>query len=115
MKKLRISLFMSGALLAALGPLERAVAVEPIAVDPIGPCIVPSFFQEKISLPRIAPEELDKIKKSAADDNRRLQIGVGRSFTKPIVVNRSTVPLSQWAVLPDGWSVWSAEVGSPGA
>ena len=52
---------------------------------------------------------------TTVEDNRRQQIGVGRALSQPFVVNRNTVALSQWAVLPDGWSIWSAEVGSQGA
>ena len=105
---------MFGALFAALGPLEQAVAAFSNAAVPLGACVQPICYQETVHLPAVSAAMLDQLKQPS-DENRRLQIGVGRAFQQPIIVNRSTVPLSQWLVLPDGWSIWSAEVGSQGA
>ena len=103
---------MSGTVIAALGPLEHAVADSCAA--PLGACIFPVSYQQTVCLPPLSASTIESLRQ-APDNNRRLQIGVGRTFKRPIVVNRSTVPISQWAVLPDGWSIWSAEVGSQSA
>src|SRR5438874_7667821 len=113
MKNIRIVLFMSGAVLAAWGPLEHAVAKIYINPVPFGPGIRPLVYQRREHLPPLSAATLEM--QTTVEDNRRQQIGVGRALSQPFVVNRNTVALSQWAVLPDGWSIWSAEVGSQGA
>jgi len=105
---------MSGAIFAALGPLECAAGASEPATAPFGPGVVPLSYQQSVQLPPVAPSVLDSLK-SSPENNRRHQIGWGRPFAQPIIVNQSTVPISQWTVLPNGWSIWSAEVGSTGA
>lgn len=105
---------MSGAMIAALGPLEQAAADPSQIAPPFGSYIRPLRYQQSIALPAVPESEIEALKQ-APDSQRRFQIGMGRTFKNPIVVNRSTVPLAQWTVLPDGWSIWSAEVGSQGA
>src|SRR5712671_3412260 len=114
MKHIRISLMMSGSMLVALGQLEHAAADTLSRPVPLGPGIQAAVYQRSEILPPIPLATLEKLQ-GAPEDNRRQQIGVGRPLMQPFVVNRNTVSLSQWAVLPDGWSIWSAEVGSQGA
>src|ERR1044071_1065309 len=113
MKSFRMSLIMSGTVLGVLGPLEGSAAFE-FAIAPLGSCIWPHSYQESRNLPAVAPSTSDSLK-SSIENNRRQQIGIGRSLQQPIVVNQNTVPISQWTIFPDGWSIWSAEVGSEGA
>jgi len=105
---------LSGAVVAALGPLEQASAEYSHAAPPLGSYIRPIRYQQSIALPSVAESEIESLKQ-APENSRRFQIGMGRTFQRPIVVNRSTVPVYQWTVLPDGWSIWSADVGSQGA
>jgi len=114
MKKLRISVIMSGAIFAVLGPPEYTAAASEPAGSPFGPDVWPLCYQQRVHLPPVAASVLDSLK-SSPENNRRQQIGVGRAFPQPIMVNQNTVPISQWTVLPNGWSIWSAEVGSEGA
>ncbi len=114
MKRIRIHLLLSGALLAALGPLQRAAADSSNAAVPLGSYLQPPRYAQSVRLKSVPPSVIKELKQSP-DNIRRFQIGLGRKFQQPIIVNRSTVPLSQWNVLPDGWSIWSAEVGSQGA
>src|SRR5882672_12416610 len=101
MKRFRIFMIMSGAVFAVLGLLEHtAMASEPAAV-PFGPGVWPLYYQQRVHLPPVAPSVLDSLK-SSLENNRRQQIGVGRAFQQPIVVNQNTVPISQWTVLPNG-------------
>src|SRR5205823_10265244 len=114
MKRLRISMFMFGAVFAVLGPLELTAAAAEAAAAPFGPDVWPRYYQKRVQLGTVAPLIIESLKNSP-DNNRRLQIGLGRAFEQPIVVNQNTVPISQWTVLPNGWSIWSAEIGSQGA
>src|SRR5207249_8359513 len=112
MKHIRISLMMSGSMLAALGQLEHAAADTLSRPVPLGPGIQAAVYQAAVYqrseiLPPIPVATLEKLQ-GAPEDNRRQQIGVGRPLTQPLVVNRNTVSIPQWAGLPDGWIIWSA-------
>src|SRR6266436_1446243 len=75
MKRFRISLIMSGAIFAALGPLEYAAGASEPATSPFGPDVVPLSYQQGVQLPPVAPSVLDSLK-SSSENNRRQQTGL---------------------------------------
>ena len=75
---------MSGAIFAALGPLEYAAGASEPATSPFGPGVVPLSYQQGVQLPPVAPSVLDSLK-SSSENNRRQQIGLGRPFAQPII------------------------------
>jgi hypothetical protein len=67
-------------------------------------------------LPSLSPALVDALKRQDVTQTKgRFQVGIGRTFDQPIVVNRSAVPAAEWTVLSNGWRSWSAEITSEGA
>jgi hypothetical protein len=51
----------------------------------------------------------------SSESKGRLRIGVGRTLDKPLIVNQSTAPATDWVSVANGWHIWSVSVTSPGA
>lgn len=103
---------------AARVPDDRVT--EKPRVAPLGPTRGSAGYQGSIVLPALTQQALDDLKREdTAQENvqakGRLRIGIGRRFDQPVVVNESTSSAADWAILPDGWRIWSVQVVSPGA
>lgn len=84
--------------------------------SPLGPSTGYIRHSEGRALAPLPASALEAgVLKEPAGPKGRLRIGVGRVFDPAIIVDRSTVPASEWTVLPNGWRIWSAELVSPGA
>jgi Trypsin-like peptidase domain len=104
---------------ARIGPAVKPTesGPRPVArVAPFGPRLGSITHQEHVALPPLSATQLRELKKpDATSEKGRYQIGVGRVFNQPVVVNSNTAPVGAWTVLPNGWHVWFIDVTSAGA
>jgi hypothetical protein len=87
-----------------------------IEMAPLGPAMGVGPSQWSAILPPFTAEKLDELQREdAAPGSLRPRVGVVRALGEPLVVNRRTVPASEWTTLPNGWRVWSAGIAAQGA
>ena len=85
-------------------------------VSPLRPILQQAAHQRTVILPPLPTALLDELKRQdAIPSQRRLRIGLGRNFDRPIVVNHETVATTEWRVLAGGWRALSIEVTAQGA
>jgi hypothetical protein len=69
-----------------------------------------------VKIPALAKEIIDELEAQKPGETKgRLQIGVGRNLEQPVILNRQTVPATEWTNLANGWRSWSLKVELPGA
>jgi hypothetical protein len=109
---------------AAAGAVSIGPAVKPSAsgpssargVAPFGPGIISPTCQQQGKLPPLPTNQLnDLLKADTARDKGPYQIGVGRVFDQPVIVDSTTAPAAAWRLLPNGWRIWLMDVASEGA
>ena len=94
---------------AATNPKSSPVSSPPVAHERVE-------AKQSVLLPAFSPAQWDALqKKEASNLKGRLQIGTGRSFDKPIVVNSKNIAASDWTTLADGSHAWALSVTSQGA
>jgi lysyl endopeptidase len=101
-----------------LGYTKAASAADTASptIAPLAPTLPSPRYQWAIAHPQLPPETVDNLKSlKASQTGGRLQIGLGRAFDQPLVVNSNTAPAADWTLMPDGWRVWSIDVASVGA
>ncbi|SPE59073.1 putative Lysyl endopeptidase [Verrucomicrobia bacterium] len=73
-------------------------------------------FTRTVTLEPFSTDLLDELKRQDTEPGqKRLRVGLVRPLDKPIVVDRTNVPASEWTILPDGSHLWSVQISSPGA
>jgi len=109
---------------AATGAVSIGPAVKPSAsgpssasgVAPFWPGIVSPTYQQQGKLPPLPTNQLNPLLKAdTARDKGPYQIGVGRVFDQPVIVDSTTAPAAAWRLLPNGWRIWLIDVASEGA
>src|SRR5690242_15336999 len=107
MKDVVLKLILSGSL---VGALQIATANESINAKAIQSPL------RKVSLPALAPDFVAALKNQEFSNLKgRYQIGLGRSFDQPVIVDAKNVTSAEWQQQPDGSRVWSLQVTSDGA
>lgn len=61
------------------------------------------------------PLTVDMRPREASEQPHQLQIGVGRTLDTPVIVNAQAVPVDKWAVLTNGWRIYSVDLLAAGA
>jgi hypothetical protein len=108
MKDLVLKFILSGSLAGAL-LVTNATESKPVSY----PSTLPV---RQVSLSALAPEFVAALKNQEFSSLKgRYQIGLGRAFDQPVIVDPKNVPTSEWLHQPDGSRVWSLQVTSEGA
>ncbi len=90
--------------------------VAPPSVPPLAPTLPSARYQWAVAQPALPVETVSSLKAlKASDTGGRLQIGLGRPFDQPLVLNANSAPANDWTLLPNGWRIWSIDVASVGA
>src|SRR5690348_9665911 len=72
--------------------------------------------QQSTALPPLSSAVVESLKQQNAHRaDRKFQVGIVRTLSPAITVNRQTAPAEKWSLLAGGWRSWTAEVSSPGA
>ena len=89
-------------------------------VEPFGILLGANAIRQQAQLEPLSATQMEEIKRQDAlgessESKGRLRIGIGRALDKPMMVNQSTAPASDWVSVANGWRIWSVSVTSPGA
>ena len=89
-------------------------------VEPLGKFAGAIAIRQKTQLEPLSPAEMEEIKRQDAaressQSKGRLRIGIGRTLEKPLTMDQSSTPASEWLSLANGWRLWSVSVTSRGA
>jgi hypothetical protein len=101
---------------------EKAAAARAATgrVAPLGISLGANAVRRQAQLEPLSASQMEEIKgQDAAGQSSqakgRLRIGIGRALDKPLMVNQSTAPATDWVSVGNGWRIWSISVTSPGA
>jgi hypothetical protein len=89
-------------------------------VEPLGTSLGTNAIRQQTQLEPLSATQMEEIKRQDAlgqssQSKGRLRIGIGRTLDKPLTVNLSTAPASEWVSVANGWRIWLVSVTSPGA
>lgn len=92
-----------------IGTAERAKGAAPLSSGV-------SLPQRALALPPLAAPAIQEANRHNAHSGQtRFQIGVGRTFDQPIIMNRGTLAAEEWTTLSNGWKTAAVEVSSADA
>ena len=100
---------------SAVKPATSGRIAAPVAA-PFGPSMAAPSYQQQVKLPPLPANQLNSLLKAdTSPDKGPYQIGVGRGFDQPMIVDSKTARAAAWTLLPNGWRVLLIDVASEGA